>query len=66
MITWLLLYKLFNNKHSMKIAKMQVFRLRRKKKKKKTASIRKSCAIGCSNGGKERKSSIPVYARPYM
>lgn len=35
MITWLLLYKLFNNKHSMKIAKMQVFRLRRKKKKKK-------------------------------
>lgn len=35
MITWPLLYKLFNNKHSMKIAKMQVFRLRRGKKKKK-------------------------------
>lgn len=34
MITWPLLYKLLNNKHSMKIAKMQVFRLRREKKKK--------------------------------
>jgi len=32
MMTWPLLYKLFNNKHTIKIAKIQMVRLRRKKK----------------------------------
>lgn len=31
MMTWPLLYKLFNNKHITKIVKIQMFRLKRKK-----------------------------------
>lgn len=38
MMTWPLLYKLFNNKHTIKTVKIQMFRLRRKRKKNQLPS----------------------------
>lgn len=57
MMTWPLLYKLFNNKHTAKNPNIQMFRLRRKNQ---LISLRKFCATGHNNGRRERKSTIPA------
>lgn len=63
MMTWTLLYKLFNNKHTIKIVKIQMFRLRRRKNQLPSGN---PVLLDAANGGKERKSTTPVQTRPYM